>query len=271
MAHNLDDSAISVFTDGSSKERPRRGGVGFRIVTTGAVGYPEVWDSDLPGYLGATNNSMELQACILALKTITARRPPIEVGRFNKVVLYTDSSYVHKNLPVARQRWARQGWYRASGPPVLNAKQWKEFLALERRAQRLGLPVRVEWVPGKSSEHTKAVDKLAKASAERPQSLPLSGGSVARKLTEKPTQAGSVPMEAQILEIRIISGDYEPLARCSRYRYEVVAGDLEGEADFASSKLTLRRNHRYRVRMNDEQRNPWIEEALEDLTERERT
>lgn len=31
----LDDNAINVFPDGSMKERPRRGGIGFRIVTIG--------------------------------------------------------------------------------------------------------------------------------------------------------------------------------------------------------------------------------------------
>lgn len=263
MTHNLDEKAINVFTDGSSKPKPRRGGVGFRFVTVAEDGWPEVWDSDLPGYLGATNNAMELQACVLALQKLSGRRPPVDLSRFNKIVIYTDSKYVHDHLPVARRQWSKQGWHRSSGPPVLNAKLWKELLALvDRRA-----PLRVffQWVPGKSSEHTKAVDNLAKASADRPAARPLSGSSVARKLTSKSVAVGSVPMLGQLLDIRIVTGDYLPLQRCSRYRYEVIAGDLEGEMDFATSDLHLRRNFHYRVQMNDDQANPRIEAVVCEL------
>lgn len=59
--HDLDENAINVFTDGSVKERPRRGGVGYRIVTVDEQGEEVTWDSDLPGYPGASNNEMELQ------------------------------------------------------------------------------------------------------------------------------------------------------------------------------------------------------------------
>ena len=85
--HNLDDNAINVFTDGSMKERPRRGGVGYRIVTVDNGGHEVTWDSDLAGYLGATNNEMELQAVILALKHVSGRRPPVDLRRFNKIVV----------------------------------------------------------------------------------------------------------------------------------------------------------------------------------------
>jgi ribonuclease HI len=244
------------------KERPRRGGVGFRLVTVGGDGHEDTWDSDLPGYLGATNNAMELQACILALKLLAGKRSPVDGERFSKIVLHTDSQYVHKNLPIARSRWGKQGWTRASGPPVVNGPLWKELLALERRS---ALPVRFDWVPGKSSVHTKAADKLAKTSADRPTALPLSGSSPARKLTEKSTDIGSVPMLGQVLDIRIVSGDYERLAKFSRYRYEIVAGDLEGEIDVATSDLHLRRNHSYRVQMNEDRANPRIEVLLEEL------
>jgi len=46
---------------------------------------------------------------------------------FNKIVVLTDSLYVQKHMATARS-WARNGWRRGSGPPVLNAPQWKELL-----------------------------------------------------------------------------------------------------------------------------------------------
>lgn len=258
---NLDDNAINVFTDGSMKERPRRGGVGYRFVTTGVDGREETWDSDLPGYMGATNNEMELQAVILALGHLTGRRPPVDVARFNKIIMLTDSQYVQKNLPAAR-RWAANGWRKGSGAPVLNAERWKELLALERRSQ---LRVTFQWVKGKSSEHTKAVDELAKASAERPTARPLSHPAPARKLTAKSVKHGSVPVAGQVVDIRIVTEEYLRLPRCWRYKYELIAGDLAGEIDVATSDLVLRRNGAYRLRLNDDPANPQFVEKIAEL------
>lgn len=259
---NLDENAINIFTDGSMKERPRRGGVGWRIVTVDEAGEPVVQDFSPSGYPGETNNLMELMAVILALKDLFGRRPPVDLGRFNKIVIYTDSRYVHKNLPIARSRWAGQNWRRASGPLVVNATQWRELLRLIRTGR---LPVRIEWVPGKSSEHTKAVDKLAKASAEKPFSRPITHATVRRKLTEGSVEPGSVPMEGQLLDVRIIVGEYHRLQKCSRYKYEVVSGDLEGAKDWARSQLHLRGGHAFRVRVNEDQDDPQIVEELEEL------
>lgn len=259
---NLDESAINVFTDGSMKERPRRGGVGWRIVTVGEAGHDEAQDFSPPGYPGETNNLMELMAVILALKDLFGRRPPVELARFNKVVVYTDSRYVHKHLPIARGKWARQGWQRASGPLVVHAQQWKELIRL---TQGSPLPVRIEWLPGKSSEHTKAVDKLAKKSAETPLSRPITHATVRRKLTDESVDSGSVPMEGQVLDVRIVVGEYHRLQRCSRYKYEVVSGDLEGAVDWALSQLHLRSGHAFRVRFNDDQADPRILEELGEL------
>jgi len=110
---SLDENAINVFTDGSCKERPRRGGIGYRIVTADERGHEAFEDFSPNGYHGDSINEMELQACILALKDLTGRRPPVPLERFNKIVIYTDSQYVHKHLPIARNQWSRQGWWRS--------------------------------------------------------------------------------------------------------------------------------------------------------------
>lgn len=62
------EDAINVFTDGSSFSGPRVGGIGIRVVTVDESGNEVVEDHAQPGYRGATNNEMELQACIEGLK-----------------------------------------------------------------------------------------------------------------------------------------------------------------------------------------------------------
>src|SRR4051794_14689344 len=98
-AVQLREDAINVFTDGSSLAQPRAGGVGFRIVTFDAAGDEVHEDDFLPGYRGATNNQMELLACIKGIQSAIAhpRRPEL-----NRVCVFTDSQYVVHNLNNAK-------------------------------------------------------------------------------------------------------------------------------------------------------------------------
>ena len=64
VAVNLRDDAINVFPDGSSRSKPRRGGIGYRIVTFDAAGNEVCEDEWLPGYESGNNQEMELKACI---------------------------------------------------------------------------------------------------------------------------------------------------------------------------------------------------------------
>jgi YD repeat-containing protein len=67
-----DDNALVIYTDGSSLQRPRRGGYAYRLVTVDETGEEMTYDYHEPGYLQATNNEMELVACIEALKRYQA-------------------------------------------------------------------------------------------------------------------------------------------------------------------------------------------------------
>jgi hypothetical protein len=62
------------------------------------------------------------------------------------------------------------------------AHLWKELVGL---VKRIGRPVYIEWVRGKSSTYTKRVDKLAKDSARRPFDPAPSVRSVSGKRTSK--------------------------------------------------------------------------------------
>jgi ribonuclease HI len=76
----LPDDAVNIFTDGSSRPKPRRGGVGYRIVVTGEDGLEKTFDESPNGYPGATNNEMELRACIEALDFLGAEWCPVDVS-----------------------------------------------------------------------------------------------------------------------------------------------------------------------------------------------
>lgn len=58
------DKALNIYADGSSYSHPRRGGMGIRCVTINSEGDEVVQSEEIPGHEGASNNEMELQACI---------------------------------------------------------------------------------------------------------------------------------------------------------------------------------------------------------------
>jgi ribonuclease HI len=90
-----DENALTVFTDGASLPAPRRGGIGVHFVHTDSVGNESYYDLSEPGYMGASNNQMELQAVITALRFIDdGRLPPEMLADITKIDVYTDSLYV---------------------------------------------------------------------------------------------------------------------------------------------------------------------------------
>jgi ribonuclease HI len=261
----LEDHAINVFTDGSSLERPRRGGYAFIFVTVDDNGYEVIDEYSPNGCLGGNNQEMELTACVEALKVLAGHGSPIDLERFSKIVIYTDSAFVHKHFRTAIFQWSRNKWMRQSGPPVLHAELWKELLAAVSRLRRVGLPVDIEWVRGKSSRHTKLADRLAKDSAKRPFGRAPTVRAVRRKRSPKSVEPGSVPVEGQEVEIQIITAEYQRVQRCCRYKYEVMSEDSPylGNVDFVFSDEALRSRHIYRVRLNEDPVYPQIAEVLE--------
>jgi ribonuclease HI len=83
----IDEGALNIYTDGSSKPTPRRGGIGIRFIYIDASGEEVVEDLSLAGYLGATSNEMEINACILALKHAPAY---LKMQDFRKIIVFTD-------------------------------------------------------------------------------------------------------------------------------------------------------------------------------------
>lgn len=190
------ENALNIFTDGSSYQRPRRGGIALRVVTIDANGSEIVEEDLLPGHREATNNEMELLACIKALERAEAHD---RLGSVQRVVIFTDSLYVKENVPRAMFQWSRQKWLNRQGRPIENAALWKDLL---RRMKRVPKRVDFEWIKGHAkSIHNKAVDKLAKQSAKGVLGAPLKVATIRRKKTTQTVQVGSVPMRGQVLSV----------------------------------------------------------------------
>jgi ribonuclease HI len=200
----LDDLALNIFTDGSSFSGPRAGGIGIRIITFDDDGNEVPDDYLLPGYQHATNQEMELKACIEALRIISRRRSPVNVRSYTKVVIHTDSQYVVDYLHNAFMSWPRDRWQTRDGKPVVNATLWKDLVKAIRRVDN---KVEFAWHKGHRSgnPHNKAADKLAKASAKVPLHPPITPRDVRRKTTDKSTVAGSIMPQGQRLTIRVIA------------------------------------------------------------------
>lgn len=262
----LDERDLNIYTDGSSFQGPRRGGVGIRFVTVDENGNERIEDYPLPGFPGASNQQMELAAPIEALKLIVLRQV-LDIDRFRHVVIWTDSMYLVNGYDSALFTWQSNGWMTREGNPVAHAKLWKELLKL---AFRTGKRVEFKWVKGhKKSSHNKAVDKLAKGSARDQRNRPLSIVKVRRKHTSKAVEVGSVQMEGQRATIRIITDEYLAPQKMNKYKYEVIsrASPYRGHVDliYSSADIYLSAGHTYYIRFNDDTKQPRVVKVFREV------
>lgn len=267
---NIEEGILYTYTDGSSYSRPRKGGVGYRFVFINSAGDEEQISSSHQGYTGATNNEMELQACILALEDCLSKRPSVDVMQFRGVEIYTDSMYIKEHYQKAIFVWPRNGWRLSSGAPVQNAELWKKLSKLIQKLYRdRRRRVSINWIKAhKASKHNKAVDRLAKFSAKNASKKTLSISDVRRKVSKKSTERGSVMPTGQRITIRIIEDKYLKTPRCYWYRYEVMSTSsvFYGNVDIISSDISLNAGHVYSVRLNDDAKNPCIVKVFKEVT-----
>lgn len=121
--------SILIFSDGACSGNPGPGGWAAIIAT------PEGEIQELGGRAEATtNNEMEMQAAVEALKKIRSRREP--------VIFYTDSTYLIRGITQWIWGWMRKGWKTAEGNDVSNQALWKELLSL---TQARGPEGNVDW------------------------------------------------------------------------------------------------------------------------------
>ena len=121
--------SIKVYTDGACKGNPGPGGWGVYIIH----GSDEIELFD--GNPNTTNNQMEMQAAIEALRYLKEENQPID--------LYTDSNYLRQGITEWIFNWKKNNWRTASKKPVANKDLWIEISELSSV-----MAVNWHWVKG---------------------------------------------------------------------------------------------------------------------------
>lgn len=255
-----DENALNIYTDGSSLSSPRRGGIGIIFVFPDYMNKEEQ-DFAPEGYIGATNNEMELKACIVALKQVSKFS---ELRQVSRIIIHTDSSYVADHYTTAVYFWSQNKWYTRAGAPVQNTDLWKELL---KEANKVRKRVDIKWVKGHSkNKHNKAVDKLAKKSAKNATKRLSGVVDVRRKLSNKKVEYGSVKMLGQKISIRIITSKYlSSPHKIWRYKYEVISkkSRFYKNVDIIYYPGPLRKRYSYSVSLNKNNDYPQISKVLQ--------
>ena len=145
---------VTIYTDGSCSPNPGPGGWGVVIMPDKGK------KRELSGKVAeTTNNRMELQASLEALRSLSA-----PCG----VTLFTDSKYVQNGITKWITNWRNNNWLTADKEPVKNRDLWE---ALESEIQRH--KVEWIWVKGHADDpHNERADLLAVAARGR-STLPL--------------------------------------------------------------------------------------------------
>lgn len=100
---------IEIYTDGACSGNPGPGGWGAILRFQGS-------EKELSGgQPSTTNNQMELQAAIEALKALKESCV---------VDLYTDSQYLRQGITQWIHNWKRNGWKTSDKKPVKNQELW---------------------------------------------------------------------------------------------------------------------------------------------------
>ena len=260
----LAENALHIYTDGSSLPSPRRGGIGILFLLIDSQGREEITDARHAGYEGATNNQMELEACIEALEEARDRGLATSAS---KIVVHADSQYVVENWKQAMFVWPKQRWTTKEGRPVLNVDLWKRLI---RAIKKAGCRVDFEWVKGHSIDpHNRAVDKLAKGSAKSTLRPALSVVSVRKKWTGESVSIGSVGMMGQRLSIRVVTCEWLRQQKLWKLKYEVIsrASPFLGKVDIIFATDVLADGHAYFVQVNQDTANPRIVRVFRELTD----
>src|SRR5450830_230238 len=125
---DISSDKVVIYADGACKGNPGTGGWGALMIAGGHE--KEMFG----GERNTTNNRMELQAVIEALKALTR---PCEV------TVFTDSQYVQKGISEWIHGWKARGWKTAAREPVKNVDLWQALDAAQAQHK-----IEWRWVKG---------------------------------------------------------------------------------------------------------------------------
>jgi ribonuclease HI len=133
---------VIAYTDGACSRNPGPGGWGVLLIKKTTVRFISGFSPH------STNNRMELQAAIEALKALKWS---------SDVEIHTDSKYLQDGIQKWIHSWKIRSWRTSSNKPVLNIELWKELDELVQTNF-----VRWKWVRGHSTNrYNNFVDNLA--------------------------------------------------------------------------------------------------------------
>ena len=139
----MEAKKVKIYTDGACSGNPGKGGWGAVLIygdnKKEISGYSEL----------TTNNKMELQAVIEALKLLK---------RQCEVELYTDSVYVKDGITKWINNWKKNNWKTSKKEDVKNKELWIELDNLTQQHN-----INWNWVKGHAdNELNNRVDELAR-------------------------------------------------------------------------------------------------------------
>lgn len=136
--------SVEIYTDGSSRGNPGRGGFGT-ILKFGP------YEKELSGgYKLTTNNRMELLAVVKGLEAI--------IKHGIKVTIFSDSKYVVESV---EKKWL-DGWLRTNFKGKKNADLWKRYALIAKNFH-----VKFVWIKGHNDHpYNERCDQLATAAAD---------------------------------------------------------------------------------------------------------
>lgn len=127
---------IDIYTDGGCHGNPGPGAWAY-VINAGE----EVIEAS-GGDTHTTNNKMELEAVIQALRVVVDRR-----SAHNLVTVHTDSQYVKNGITTWITGWMRNGWMTAARKPVKNRDRWVRLHELSQIVQP-----QWQWVKGHAGD-----------------------------------------------------------------------------------------------------------------------
>ena len=112
MSNTKEEKPIIIYTDGSCDPNPGPGGWAALIILGDKKIMLEGFEPE------TTNNRMELQAAIQALRSLRTKE--------KKVILYTDSQYLRKGITEWMDNWISRNWKRKGGK-LANVDLWRDL------------------------------------------------------------------------------------------------------------------------------------------------
>lgn len=147
MTEPQQPTPLLIWTDGACKGNPGDGGWGALLQWKGHT--LELFN----GARETTNNKMELQAVISALRVVNRPVP---------IVIHTDSNYVKDGITKWIHAWKRNRWLTAAKKPVKNVELWQALDDLVSRHE-----ITWVWVKGHDGDPgNEKADELANRGVE---------------------------------------------------------------------------------------------------------